>query len=188
MRRKWRRRRARAGLLGRAAGRAGRGGGHEVKVYLGAHLARSEGRAAPCGVTDIPPPPTQPSTCRLKPSRSVSLPSFRFSPASIVSLPNSRLSCPSASLPLLPLPALEGLPCSPSPAPRRTCLPLLSAFARKLPAVLPVPAAPSPRSSHSLSATRGFRAQDFAAFLVLSCLGGFPQLLASVFPRVCFYA
>lgn len=116
MRRKWRRRRARAGLLGRAAGRAGRGGGHEVKVYLGAHLARSEGRAAPCGVTDIPPPPTQPSTCRLKPSRSVSLPSFRFSPACIVS--------PKFS-PLLPLrllapvalactggPPLQSLPCA----------------------------------------------------------------------------
>lgn len=116
MRRKWRRRRARAGLLGRAAGRAGRGGGHEVKVYLGAHLARSEGRAAPCGVTDIPPP----HAAIHLPFKTLSL---RF-PSFLSFL--SRLHCLSPKFsPLLPLrllapvalactggPPLQSLPCA----------------------------------------------------------------------------
>lgn len=154
MRRRWRRRRAtRAGrVVELGGGRAGRGGGHEVKVYLGAHLARSEGRPHHVGSLTSPLlPHMQPSTCRLNP------PPFTLVPCPFL---------PFVSLP----PALSLSQILASPAPRR---PALLPLARRGEGSQGNP-------TRVRSATRGFLAQDFARFSALSFLGGFPTLLSSV--------
>lgn len=85
-----------------------------MKVYLRAHLARSEGRASPCGVTDIPSPP---HTLRTHTNIHLPFKALRPPPVSLdslCSLPRSLYSFPFKRSRLLPLRPLAPLSLSPS--------------------------------------------------------------------------